>query len=92
VAGRSSRNAPTFGPNSAQDSACRSATPGFSGLPIGPIPGALPSAQPSSITLSEIASGLPAGQPNPSALGMKILRSGAVVADFAAKCEVGQRR
>jgi len=46
----------------------------------------------SSMTLSEIASGLPAGQRNPSALGMKILRSGAVVADFAAKCEVGQRR
>ena len=54
----SSRQAPTFGPYSAQERACRSSTPAFSGLPMGPMPGAELSVQPSSMTLTEIASGL----------------------------------
>ena len=54
----SSRHAPTFGPYSAQERACRSSTPAFSGLPIGPMPGAELSVQPSSMTLTEMASGL----------------------------------
>ena len=54
----SSRQAPTFGPYSAHERACRSSTPAFSGLPIGPMPGAESSVQPSSMTLTERASGL----------------------------------
>src|SRR5581483_12521226 len=59
----SRRQAPTFGPYSAQERACLSSTPDFSGLPIGPMPGAASSAQPSSMTLTEIASGRSFGQP-----------------------------
>ena len=63
------RHAPTRGPYSAHDRACKSSTPARSTLPIGPTPGALSSVQPSSITLTETASGLPSGQPAGSVTG-----------------------
>src|SRR3954454_22727845 len=57
------RQDPVLGPYSAQDLACRSSTPGFSGWPIGPMPGAESSVQPSSMTLTATARGRASGQP-----------------------------
>src|SRR3954469_226971 len=57
------RQDPVLGPYSAQDRACRSSTPGFSGLPIGPMPGAESSVQPSRMTLTATAKGRASGQP-----------------------------
>ena len=56
------RQAPTLAPYSAQDRACKSSTPARNTLPIGPMPGAASSVQPSSITLTATASGFPSGQ------------------------------
>src|SRR4051812_30387867 len=64
----SSRHAPAVGPYAAQDRPCRSSTPDFKGLPIGPMPGALSSVQPSSMTLTDSATRRPAGQPEGSVM------------------------
>src|SRR5476649_214832 len=72
------RHAPTFGPYSAHERPCRSSTPARSVLPIGPMPGAESSVQPSSMTLTEIASGL-SGQPAGSFLAGIMGRSRSLV-------------